>query len=211
MRIILVIFLASCCLVLVPFTTYEAVEGPQLISPQPAGPIIHGRRLTQHVDISLSVDDRERAKCLGVYFATYSRNNDANLDLVISQGGRTAQWQIDSSKLRDNKFRYFCPDEKVLNFGSPFDFSISSRGGDSTNSPTVWLTADNKFGEVTFDGVSRDQAVMFSINSEHAVTWRSLWRTRHGALVIAWMCSVLIGLLLLFFGGAPIHSRKLGV
>lgn len=86
-------------------------------------------------------------ECLSVLFATHGRTNTAELEVAFDDArGRRSTWLVDSSDLEDNSFRTFCPDQGDVASGG--HLTITSRSGGAGDSPTVWMTKDDRLGRL---------------------------------------------------------------
>ncbi|MBS7457825.1 hypothetical protein [Coralloluteibacterium stylophorae] len=85
--------------------------------------------------------------CISILFATHGRRNSAMLEVAFENArGRRSTWLVDSSELDDNSFRPFCPDAGGVAHGGRL--TITSRSGGTGDSPTVWMTKDDRLGRL---------------------------------------------------------------
>ena len=199
MRIFMSIFLIFSLWALIPFDVEQTLVRTKQGRMIPAGEFIAGRVLTQSgvLPESLGSQDALGHLCFGVRFATYARKNTGTLDVAWKQGRSIASWRVLSSDLADNQMKFFCPKNGMV-LGAPFQIQIASKDGSAGHSPTVWLTTDDRFGTVTFDGKAQQRGLSLAIADHTNLTLKRIIHLDKGAYFLGWLMTLVIGLVALF-------------
>ncbi|MGY0634009.1 hypothetical protein [Luteimonas sp. A478] len=211
------LFLASACLVWLPFytqnTLYESGGGGAV----PAGEITASFGLSQNVIPAGSdlptADGLEY--CFGIRFATYQRINRGYLLVNWQQDGRQANWRVDASSLKDNTFRYFCPDVPFSPW-QPFELQTSGVDGDPGRSATLWLVDDNRLGQAAVKNATvSDKALQLEVTARKRIDLPATLRVNRGAFLLGWICTLFVGIVALAFAfwvtPSPLERPKMAV
>jgi hypothetical protein len=134
-----------------------------------------------------------RHLCFGIQFATYARTNRGKLKITWRQGEHVDHWAVRSAPLKDNQFKYFCP-EKGVAAGEEFEIAIAGVDIKSGHAPTAWLTGDTRFGTAMINGADQKASLSLRFASFREVTPRHILSLDRGAYFLGWLISVLIGL-----------------
>lgn len=196
MRVITLLFLLMCMFLWLPAERYAAVNETALSSPRPAGEITSAFRLLQTVFIPHLADKlltKNKEWCFGARFATFRRDNDGQIAVTWEQGVISKRWVVESSELADNELRYFCPG-RHLRLDLPFIVAIEGVRGVPGSSPTVWLTSDVRYGQVSINGKPQAQSLDIGVARKVHMTPATLIRLDHGAFLVGWLCTLLTGL-----------------
>jgi hypothetical protein len=182
-------FVVLCLTLLVPYTDYRWTYSVPVFKATPAGPLGEGRLIEQ----TLVIPGGEVGECVGIYFATYARSNSNHLVVTLQSGGDKESWTLSSRSLRDNAYHYFCP-AWSRGIRSSLLFSVRGVGGTSANSPTLWLTSDKSGGVADLGGTTINKGVSFALADRSRVSVALLARIAHGAFVVGWAVTLLMGL-----------------
>lgn len=192
----LVTFAIVAGLIWIPFHTMAPLGGTRWLAPEPAGEIRGAFALEQRVTPGLGGTLRTRQYCFGVRFATYQRRNEGAVLVDWSQSGARQQWRVRSRRLLDNQFRYFCPDA-AGGLDTPFDIRITGEGGRRGRSPTLWLVDDASLGEARLNGVGLGKGISLRVTERTRIGVPDMLRAGGGAFLVGWLCTVLIGFVVL--------------
>lgn len=199
----LVVFAVVAGLIWLPFQTMAPLQETQWVAPEPAGEIRGTFVLEQRVTPAMDALLGTRQYCFGIRFATYQRRNQGTVLVEWAQEGDQQQWRVNSRKLIDNRFRYFCPDAAVR-LDVPFDIRISGGKGRPGKSPTLWLVDDVSLGKARLNGEGVQKGVSLKLSERTRIGVSDMLRAGNGAFLFGWLCTVLIGLVAL---GYVLRSR----
>ena len=134
-----------------PYRYYPFVKMPRLIENFPAGELVDGKIVEQHLFLSeesLRVNiPQESSFCVGALMATYfDRKNEGNVRLSVKfPDRRVLIKEVSFSEMKDNKYHKVCFDYPYSQLHSgEYIVSLEGMGGKEGSSATVWLTKDIK-------------------------------------------------------------------
>jgi hypothetical protein len=93
--------------------------------------------------------------------------------------------------------KFFCPKNGMV-LSAPFQIQIVSKDGSTGHSPTAWLTADDRFGTVTFNGKAQQKGLSLAFADHTDLTLKRIIHLDKGAYFLGWLMTLLIGLTALF-------------
>jgi hypothetical protein len=202
------VFSALAVTLLAPFKVADQSAGSKFLSPVPAGEFVDGTQILQKGKIPVldAIAERRRHLCFGIQFATYARTNRGSLQIRWRQGEYVGEWTLRSVLIKDNEFKYFCPDEGIA-AGQPFEIAITDTGSKPGHAPTAWLTGDTRFGNVTINGSERKKSLSLKFASFREITPRHIIHFDRCAYFFGWLMSVLIGITAIVAMGRPPNRR----
>ena len=204
--LVFIVFAFAAGLVWLPFHAMDTLEETRWTEPRPAGEIRGGFTLEQHVTPLAPANRKSGGTyCFGIRFATYQRRNQGQVVVRWVQQDQQQEWTVRARRLVDNRFRYFCPDAATRG-DVPFDLRISGRNGAPGKSPTVWLVEDDSLGVARVNGRSGEAGLSLKLAERTRIGWAGTLHAGGGAFLWAWLCSVLIGLMVLGYALRPSSS-----
>ena len=199
----LAVFLLAADLLWLPFDGYTALYETRQGAAVPAGEIGPGFKLVQQVHPPSAWADAGDLlqPCFAIRFATYARHNDGLLRVYWRQGRHEQWWPVAVDDLVDNSYRHFCPDT-AFSADRQFDVEIHGVSGKPGQSATLWLVDDTRFGRAELSPEQRPQgkAIALQGSARQHIGPASMVRIDHGAWLIGWLCTLVIGITALFMG-----------
>jgi hypothetical protein len=201
-RLAIAAFLLVAGLAWLPFDDYTILYETRTSETVPAGEIEPGFKLIQQVrPPSAEAAGDLSQPCFAIRFATYARHNDGLLRVHWQQGRHEQWWPVEFDGLADNSYRHFCPDTGFSPY-RPFHVEVHGVSGKPGRSATLWLVDDTRFGHATMPSEQRPQgkAIALQGSTRQHVDPASIVRIDHGAWLIGWLCTLVIGITALLTG-----------
>lgn len=196
-------FVLGAGLLWLPFDSYTALYETRPGAAVPAGEIGPGFKLVQQVRPPPATADTGdlMQPCFAIRFATYARHNDGLLRVHWRQGRHEQWWPVAVDDLLDNSYRHFCPDTAFSAY-QPFQVEIHGVSSRPGRSATLWLVDDTRFGraELSPEQHPQGKAIALQGSARQRVGPASMVRIDHGAWLISWLCTLVIGITALFMG-----------
>jgi hypothetical protein len=197
------VFLLVAGLAWMPFDHYTVLYKASTSDTVPAGEIDSGFMLVQEVrPPSADVEAGDLSQpCFAIRFATYARHNNGRLRVYWRQGQQEQWWPVEFDDLADNTYRHFCPDTAFSPYRS-FRVEVHGVSGKPGRSATLWLVDDTRFGRATMPSGQGPQgkAIALQGSTRQHIGPAGMARIDHGAWLIGWLCTLVIGITAMFVG-----------